>query len=529
MAQSPFEVALAWSPSGSEVGYEVLRDGSLVGSTREARLVDGNLRSGTRYCYAVRAVAADGRASVPSATSCARTADGGPPTPPQGVTASTRPGNQVDLAWKPSQDDVGVIGYELFRGVDRVAEAKETEATDAGVTPGEHCWTVKARDAAGNRSAGSEPVCVVVPDTTPPTTPAAVSLVAGGEQFIDVSWKAAQDNVGVARYEVLREGAAPVEAAGLAIRQQGLSPARRYCFTVRACDAAGNCSPFSDPACATTPDLTPPTPPAPLQAVAASDVAVDLRWNASTDQVGVVGYEVRRGDKVLAAAIPATAFGESGLHPVTRYCYEVRALDAAGNRSSPAAACATTPDLTPPTKPARAGAVAVSSSQIFVAWDPSTDDVGVSGYEVLRDGALVATVTGTRMRIRGLPPNQAACYTVRAVDLAGNRSRAAGPACATTSDPARPSAPVDLRVSRLSSTNVLLRWEPSEDPGVLYRVYSDGMKVEGMTRGTTFNPSGRVGARANCYRVAAVDASGRESPPTAEECAAPGGQLTSAR
>ncbi|HQR30203.1 MAG TPA: fibronectin type III domain-containing protein, partial [Anaeromyxobacteraceae bacterium] len=101
--------------------------------------------------------------------------------------------------------------------------------------------------------------------------------------------------------------------------------------------------------------------------------------------------------------------------------------------------------------------------------------------------------------------------------------------CATTPHPARPSAPVDLRVSRLSSTNVLLRWEPSEEPGVLYRVYSDGMKVEGMTRGTTFNPSGRVGARANCYRVAAVDASGRESPPTTEECAAPGGELTSAR
>lgn len=529
VAQSPSEVALAWSPSPGGASYEVLRDGARVGTSSVASLLDGGLRPGTRYCYAVRAVGDDGRASAPSATACAQTGDRSPPTPPAGVTVTAQPGNRVAIAWAPSRDDVGVVGYEVFRGTARVAEVRETAATESGVPTAEHCWTVKALDAAGNRSAGSEPVCAAIPDTTPPTAPTAVVAAAAGERIVDVWWKAAEDNVAVARYEVFREGAETRVATDLSVRETKLSPARRFCFVVRACDAAGNCSPFADAACATTPDLTAPTVPAALEAVPRSDVAVELRWGDSSDEVGVTGYEVRRGDRVLGSVASSGTFAESGLHPATRYCYEVRAHDAAGNRSEPAQACATTPDLTPPTKPMRAGASAISSTQVFVAWDPSTDDVGVKGYELLRDGEVVATTAGTRTRIRGLRPTQSVCFMVRAFDEAGNRSPLAGPACATTSDPANPSAPSDLRVSRLSETNVLLRWEPSEDKGVLYRVYSAGMKVEGMTRGTSYNPSGRVGAKANCYRVAAVDGSGRESPLSNEECAATGSGLTSAR
>jgi chitodextrinase len=213
------------------------------------------------------------------------------------------------------------------------------------------------------------------------------------------------------------------------------------------------------------------------------------------------------------------AFREEGLRQGTRYCYSVLALDAAGNRSEPKRACATTLDLTPPTRPGRPAAVSVSSSQLFLAWESSTDDVGVTGYEVLRDGAIVATVTTTRMRERNLPANVEGCYTVRAVDASGNRSEPAGPACARTADPTQLPSPSDLQAVRVSSTQVLLRWEPSEQPGVLYRIYENGTKSVGLTRHSTFNPSGRMGARADCYRVAAVDDQARESPRSNEVCA----------
>jgi chitodextrinase len=521
--QSTSEVALSWQPAlptERALVYELLRGDVRVALTEATRAVDGNLKPGTRYCYAVRTVDVAGQTSAPCAAVCTRTLDTVAPTTPLGVTVAARPGNIVELSWSPSTDDVGVTGYEVFRAEARVASVERTFAREERLTPGkEYCWTVTALDAAGNRSAASDPACATIPDTSPPTVPARVTARAFGERAVDLAWEASQDDVGVARYEIQRTGAPPVVATGTDARVLGLGPARRYCFEVRACDAAGNCSSPAPEACATTPDLTPPTSPPTFRVEARNDRAMELDWAPSTDEVGVVGYEVKRGDRVLAASHADRSFTESELRPGTRYCYSVLALDAAGNRSEAKNACATTPDLTPPTPPGRPAAVSVSSSQLFLSWEPSTDDVGVAGYEVLRDGAVVATVTTTRMRERNLPANSEACYTVRAFDASGNRSEPAGPACARTADPSQVPSPSDLRVARVSSTQVLLRWEPSEQKGVLYRIYENGTKSVGLTRSSTYNPSGRIGARADCYRVAAVDDHSRESPHSNEVCA----------
>jgi chitodextrinase len=525
-SQSSTEVALAWQPSshaGGPLAYEVLRgDDARVLRTAETSTVDGNLKPGTRYCYAVRAVDSAGRNSAPCASVCTRTLDTSPPTSPAGVTASARPGNAVELSWTPSTDDVGVKTYEVFRAEALVASSGGTSAREEHLTPGkEYCWKVTALDAAGNRSTPSDPACLTVPDTTPPSVPTQVTASAAGERTVDVVWEASRDDVGVVRYEIQRADAPLLVAASTSARERGLAPARRYCFAVRACDAAGNCSAPAPEACATTPDLTPPTSPATFAAEARNDVAIQLDWAPASDEVGVVGYEVKRGDRVLAASHSEVAFKEEGLRPGTRYCYSVLALDAAGNRSEPKGACASTLDLTPPTRPGRPAAVSVSSSQLFLAWEPSTDDVGVTGYEVLRAGVVVASVTATRMRERNLPANMEGCYTVRAFDASGNRSESAGPACARTADPTQVPSPSDLQAVRASSTSVLLRWEPSEQKGVLYRIYANGTKSVGLTRWNTFTPSGRMGARADCYRVAAVDDQLRESPHSNEVCASP--------
>jgi chitodextrinase len=528
-AQSASEIALAWQPSASgpgAVAYEVFRDEAQTGSRLAGTtLVDPSLRPGRRYCYAVRAVDAAGRASARSAPACAQTLDTTAPSTPSGLTAAARPGNVAELSWNPSTDDVGVTAYEVAHADAPTTIVKGTTLRAEKLAPGrEHCWTVKALDAAGNRSAGSDPACAAIPDTTPPTVPTRVTATAAGERSADVQWEASRDDVGVARYEIQRAGAPILAAADTSARDRGLSPARRYCYAVRACDAAGNCSAPAPEACATTPDLTPPTRPATLEARPRGDRTLELAWASATDEVGVTGYELRRGEKVVASGEAGLSFTDGGLRPGTEYCYTVLAFDAAGNRSPTTRACATTPDLEPPSAPGRPAAVSVSSSQLFLGWDPSTDDVGVAGYEVLRDGAVVARVAVTRAREARLPANRKFCYGVRAFDAAGNRSQPAGPACATTADPSQLASPSDLRVVRVSTTDVLLQWEPSEQAGVLYRIYANGTKSVGLTRGNTFNPSGRIGAQADCYRVAALDDEGRESPRSNEVCAllAPG-------
>ena len=89
-------------------------------------------------------------------------------------------------------------------------------------------------------------------------------------------------------------------------------------------------------------------------------------------------------------------------------------------------------DITPPSVPENLSAIAVSSSEIDISWDASTDDVGVYGYKVYRNGVYLFTI-GTRSYWNfGLTPSTAYCYTVSAVDGAGNESAQSSAACATT-------------------------------------------------------------------------------------------------
>ncbi len=97
----------------------------------------------------------------------------------------------------------------------------------------------------------------------------------------------------------------------------------------------------------------------------------------------------------------------------------------------------------------------------------------------------------------------------------------------TTADPKELASPSDLRVVRVSATNVLLQWEPSAQSGVLYRIYAHGNQAVGLTGANTFTPAGRTGAASNCYRVAAVDGQGLEAPRSKEVCARVAGAPTS--
>ena len=91
-----------------------------------------------------------------------------------------------------------------------------------------------------------------------------IALTIGQElsdRSLRIAWLASNDNVAVAGYELLREGAVIGRSTEPASEVKGLAPGREYCLEVRAFDAAGLRSPSSSQACARTPDLTPPTVP----------------------------------------------------------------------------------------------------------------------------------------------------------------------------------------------------------------------------------------------------------------------------
>jgi len=93
----------------------------------------------------------------------------------------------------------------------------------------------------------------------------------------------------------------------------------------------------------------------------------------------------------------------------------------------------------PPTQPASLSAAALDSMTISLSWMASTDNVGVAGYAIWRNGKRVATSydNATGFVDSGLEPNTTYTYQIAAFDAAGNKSQLSVPATATTvsSDP----------------------------------------------------------------------------------------------
>jgi len=89
-------------------------------------------------------------------------------------------------------------------------------------------------------------------------------------------------------------------------------------------------------------------------------------------------------------------------------------------------------DTTAPSVPMGLTATAVSTGQINLSWTASTDNVGVTGYKVYRGGVFLKQVASISASDIGLSPATQYCYTVSAVDAAGNESQQSAQQCATT-------------------------------------------------------------------------------------------------
>ncbi|MET0147209.1 MAG: fibronectin type III domain-containing protein, partial [Ilumatobacteraceae bacterium] len=95
--------------------------------------------------------------------------------------------------------------------------------------------------------------------------------------------------------------------------------------------------------------------------------------------------------------------------------------DHVGDNNS-ASATVTINDTQAPTVPGTPTASGTTATQTTLSWTASSDNVGVTGYRVYRNGTLVASPSGTSATITGLSANTAYSFTVSAVDAAGNES-----------------------------------------------------------------------------------------------------------
>jgi M6 family metalloprotease-like protein len=353
-ATSTSQIKLAWSavtpPANCAVTYSVFRGGTQVATGLTAlSFTDTGLTPGTTYSYTVRAVDAAGASAASSAASATTPVppDTQAPAAPSSLSASNVATTTATLVWNPSTDNVGVTGYDVLRAGSVVGSSTTTSATVSNLTPGtSYTFTVRARDAAGNLSAVSNAVTVTTQpaqDTTPPTTPGDPTF-SYLDLTVTLSWAPSRDEVGVAVYDIYYGSYYIGSCPEPQITLIGFRPNVPYTFTLKARDAAGNVSPASNPVTVLLgmgQDTTPPTAPTNLVATSVTSSAIALRWTASTDDVGVVVYQVLVNGSVAATVVGPTAT-LTGLAPATSYAINVIALDAAGNRSPVSAAVSVT-------------------------------------------------------------------------------------------------------------------------------------------------------------------------------------------
>jgi chitodextrinase len=98
-------------------------------------------------------------------------------------------------------------------------------------------------------------------------------------------------------------------------------------------------------------DTTPPSVPANVQATATAPNAVQLTWSASTDNVGVLGYDIYRNGTFLGTVSSSTtSYTDAPVTPSTTYQYTVDAYDGSNNVSQQSTAASVT-TAAPPTTP----------------------------------------------------------------------------------------------------------------------------------------------------------------------------------
>ncbi|MFG6687085.1 pectinesterase family protein [Mariniflexile sp. HNIBRBA6329] len=352
-------------------------------------------------------------------------------------------------------------------------------------------------------------------DTVAPSAPENLMASNITESSIDLNWDASTDNVKVTGYDVYVDSSLYTTVNDTIASVTGLEESTAYQFYVLAKDAAGNVSESSNIITASTisgADETAPSVPKNLKSNNVTENSIDLSWDASSDNVGVVGYSIYI-DGELYTNVAETFISVEGLSEATTYSFYVNATDDAGNVSENSETISeTTLDRTPPTTPANLAANGATKNSINLSWDTSSDNVGVTGYDVYVDGNFYASSTESNISVTGLEEATSYEFYVTAKDNAENVSDASNSITKSTLDATAPTIPQNLSVSNITEISADVNWEVSTDNvGVQeYEVFLNGAYHSSVSsNATTLNSL----SHSTTYEVAVVakDAAGNQS------------------
>ncbi|NBI28532.1 fibronectin type III domain-containing protein [Chengkuizengella marina] len=449
-------VTLEWDPSSDDRGvveYDIFVNGSYAVSSTETKVKVEGLEPTTTYNFTVKAKDVDTISGESLPLQVTTTiVDTEAPDTPTGIISVEETHRSIHLNWNVSSDNILTVEYDVFRDGVKVVTTEETNFNDLGLEPLTfYSYEIVARDADGNESARSEIFQVrsgfepgpgytqEIVETTPTT---ATFTIVPSSGFDEVILLVGINGAGEAGFSLVENAVGNFETTIDVPENANLT--YRYNTIV---NGVATLSKFFNYTMGQLPggiveDTIAPTTPSNLTSANVTGTTVELGWTASTDNVGVVGYDVYQ-DGVFVDHTTTTSYQVTGLTPETVYTFTVIAKDGAGNESVASNETTVTTGSIPvdneaPTSPSNLISTAKSESTVDLGWTASTDNVGVVGYDVYQDGVFVDHTTTTSYQVSGLTANTTYSFEVIAKDAAGNSSTASNSLSVTT-DAAPPS------------------------------------------------------------------------------------------
>ncbi|WP_132065815.1 S8 family serine peptidase, partial [Aquimarina spinulae] len=346
-------------------------------------------------------------------------ADTQAPSAPASLAASNIGATTADLSWTASTDNIGVTQYEIFQGGSSIGTSTTTSFNVTGLTASTaYSFTVKAKDAAGNVSGNSN-----VANITTTATPACagISSFPYSESFesgLGVWTNATGDDIDWTR----DSGGTQSNGTGPASGQDGSF----YLYT----EASTNVTPVGSPnkvALLNSPciDLTGVTSISlefgyHMQGTAMGNMEVLASTDDGVTYTSIWSKNGSQGDVWNQATVSLATYSGSVIK------LQFKATTGSGWSSDIAIdnvkIISTTPDTQVPSAPASLAASNIGATTADLSWTASTDNIGVTEYEIFQGGSSIGTSTTTSFNVTGLTASTAYSFTVKAKDAAGNVS-----------------------------------------------------------------------------------------------------------
>ncbi len=366
------------------------------------------------------------------------------PTAPTNLTAAEITNTSFKLSWTPSTDNVGIAGYDIFRDGVKINTSNITTtyyAVSELTQNTSYNMTVQARDTYGNTSTISSPLVVTTANNSAPVLEATWILNFGWQYSSTVS-----------NYNNLFPSSFPL-AAGTSfnnlIKNDGSSSGVALALN-SSLSGGGNTSgctgsSFADAATKSWWRIeNSEVMSAKITGLSTSKTySFTFFHNSGTDDARAIyaingisqtlNGKTNCSNTVVFSNLQPNASGEIIFSLSRNAGYYQAGINLLKIEQMSSATQPQANDTLAPSKPAGLTSSNITSTSFTLSWTASTDNIGVTGYDVFQNNTLVTSVSATSAIITGLSPAASYSMTVKAKDAAGNISATSSVLNVTTS------------------------------------------------------------------------------------------------